>query len=150
MYGYKISLQTDTEVIAYAFDFLMRREGLSLEDTIDVIAAPFWSRMDQEQQARLRRKYASLLLNGPFSIIVATNNGLIAVNDRIKLRPLVAATRNEYLYVASEESAIRAVAPVLDRTWSPGGGEPIIGLLYNQQGLLERLPSGLQINARSA
>ncbi|NLX88801.1 MAG: glutamine amidotransferase family protein, partial [Syntrophomonadaceae bacterium] len=150
MYGYKISLQTDTEVIAYAFDFLMRKEGLSLEDAIDVIAAPFWSKLDRERQARLRRRYASLLLNGPFSIIVATNNGLIAVNDRIKLRPLVAASRNEYLYVASEEAAIRAVAPVLDRTWSPGGGEPVIGLLHNQEGLLEAPSTGLETNARSA
>lgn len=150
MYGYKISLQTDTEVIAYAFDFLMRQQGLSLEDTIDVIAAPFWSNLEQEKQAHLRRKYAGLLLNGPFSIIVATNNGLMAVNDRIKLRPLVAATRDEFLYVASEESAIRAVAPVLDRVWSPGGGEPIIGLLYNKKGLLEASPVGLQTDAQSA
>lgn len=59
-------------------------------------------------------------MNGPFSIIVATDHGLVAVNDRIKLRPLVAATRGSYLYVASEESAIRVVAPVVEKVWTPG------------------------------
>lgn len=150
MYGYKISLQTDTEVIAYAFDFLMRGQGLSLEEAVDVVAAPFWSTLPGEKQARLRRKYSGLLLNGPFSIIVATNNGLLALNDRIKLRPLVAASQDEFLYVASEEAAIRAVAPQLERVWSPGGGEPIVGLIHNKQGLLEVGPAAVRASAQSA
>lgn len=141
MYGYRCSLQTDTEVVAYTFDFLMRKEGLTLNDAVNVIAAPFWTDVNRAAQARLRRKYAALLLNGPFSIIVATGNGLLAVNDRIKLRPLVAAYRDDYLYVASEESAIRVVAPVLDKIWTPGGGEPIIGLLKGQAGLLADQPT---------
>ncbi len=144
MYGYKISLQTDTEVIAYAFDFLMRRQGLCLNDVVDVVASPFWSQLEEEKQARLRRKYSGLLLNGPFSIIVATNNGLVALNDRIKLRPLVAALQDEFLYVASEEAAIRVVAQRLDRVWSPGGGEPIVGLLHDKKGLLDVAPSAIQ------
>ena len=147
MYGYKCSLQTDTEVIAYIFDFLMRKQELSLAETLDVIAAPFWDSIQEKAQISLRRQYGALLLNGPFSIIVATGNGLIAVNDRIKLRPLVAATRNDYLYVASEESAIRVVAPVVDRVWTPGGGEPVIGLLNDRAGLL---PDGEQEQSISA
>lgn len=136
MYGYRCSLQTDTEVIAYTFDFLMRKQQLTLEETLDVIAAPFWTTIQKEAQARLRRQYGALLLNGPFSIIVATDHGLVAVNDRIKLRPLVAATRGSYLYVASEESAIRVVAPVVEKVWTPGGGEPVVGLLKDKEGLI--------------
>lgn len=140
MYGYKCCLQTDTEVITYAFDYLMRRQYLNLEETMKVIAASFWDDIEDEKLARLRRMYSSLLLNGPFSIIVATGNGLIAVNDRIKLRPLVAACRDEYLYVASEESAIRVMDPAVKEVWSPGGGEPVIGFLYGKHDLLETSP----------
>ncbi|MDD2620496.1 MAG: glutamine amidotransferase family protein [Syntrophomonadaceae bacterium] len=137
MYGYRCTLQTDTEVIAYSFDLLMRKRELSLDETINVIAAPFWSDIDKESARRLRRVYSSLLLNGPFSIIVATGNGLAAVNDRIKLRPLVAARKGELLYVASEEAAIRVVEPSPDEVWSPGGGEPVIGLLDGRVKLLD-------------
>ena len=53
----------------------------------------------------------------------------MALNDRIKLRSLVAAEKGDTLYVASEEAAIRIVCPSPDRVWSPQGGEPIIGLV---------------------
>ena len=43
MYGYKCNLQTDTEVITYIADYLLRRQGLTLEEMASVIAAPFWS-----------------------------------------------------------------------------------------------------------
>ena len=32
MYGYKCNLQTDTEVITYIADYLLRRQGLTLEE----------------------------------------------------------------------------------------------------------------------
>ena len=41
-FGYHCTLQTDTEVIAYLFDLLHRRQGLSLETTCLALAAPFW------------------------------------------------------------------------------------------------------------
>ena len=88
---------------------MIRKHGLSLEDTRKVIAAPLWEDIEDERTKRLRRVYSSLLLNGPFSIIVATGNGLMAVNDRIKLRLLVAAEKDNYLYVSSEEAAIRVL-----------------------------------------
>ncbi|MGE5380583.1 MAG: hypothetical protein ACM3NT_05890, partial [Methylocystaceae bacterium] len=111
-------------------------------DTVNVIAPDLWDEMDtkDQRQARLRRVYSSLLLNGPFSIIVATNNGLVAVNDRIKLRPLVAATRGTCLYVASEEAAIRAVEPNPEHLWSPQGGEPVMGLVYDRDDLVDSPP----------
>ncbi|CFX56248.1 Glutamate synthase large subunit domain 1 stand-alone protein [Syntrophomonas zehnderi OL-4] len=140
MHEYRCTLQTDTEVITYSFDLLMRKERFNLAETISVIAAPFWSDINDERIKRLRRIYGGLLLNGPFSIIVATGNGLIAVNDRIKLRPLVAARKGEFLYVASEESAIRVVEAHPDEIWSPGGGEPVIGLLADRENLLDLAP----------
>ena len=41
MYGYHCALQTDTEAITYIVDYLLRRQGLTLEETASVIAAPF-------------------------------------------------------------------------------------------------------------
>lgn len=137
MHGYQCTLQTDTEVITYIFDFLMRKQGLNLDETIKIIAAPLWEEIDNDKTARLRWIYSSLLLNGPFSIIVASGNGLIAVNDRIKLRPLVAARKDDFLYVASEEAAIRVVEQSPDELWSPGGGEPVLGLLEGKEDLIK-------------
>ena len=43
MFGYKCTLQTDTEVITYILDYLLRRQNLTLGEAASVIAAPFWS-----------------------------------------------------------------------------------------------------------
>ena len=48
MFGYRCTLQTDTEVITYIMDYLLRRQGLSLEEAANVVAAPFWSTIDQK------------------------------------------------------------------------------------------------------
>ncbi|MFO7296204.1 MAG: glutamine amidotransferase family protein [Clostridia bacterium] len=135
MFGYKCTLQTDTEVITYIFDLLIRRHGLPLDIVVTALAAPLWDeiqRMDDERQElvkAIRAVYGSALINGPFSIILACKNGILALNDRIKLRPMVAATKGDFVFVASEESAIRAVCPQPDRVWAPMGGEPVIALL---------------------
>ena len=135
MYGYHCTMQTDTEVIAYAVDLLMRRHGLPIEVTADVLAPPFWDHIEREPEERqellrsLRQVYGSLLLNGPFTIIIAHQGEMIGLTDRIRLRPLTAAVRGERLYLASEESAIRLVSPDLDRAWTPVGGEPVVGRL---------------------
>jgi glutamate synthase domain-containing protein 1 len=54
---------------------------------------------------------------------------MIGLTDRIRLRPLTAATKGNVLFLSSEESAIRLVCPQLDRAWIPMGGEPIVGSL---------------------
>jgi glutamate synthase domain-containing protein 1 len=139
MYGYKCTLQTDTEVMAYIFDFLTRKQGLPLEAVVAAMASPLWmeiQRMEPEKRElakAVRAVYGSLLVNGPFSILVGTSQGMIALNDRIKLRPSVAATKGDFLYVASEESAIREVCAKPENVWAPQGGEPVIGLLENSQ-----------------
>ena len=139
MYGYKCTMQTDTEVLAYAVDLLMRKQHLPIDLVAKILAAPLWSEIDamppkQQQVFRtLRQTYGSLLMNGPFSIIVAHHGEMIGLTDRIKLRPLVAGTRGDFVYLSSEEAAIRLVAPTLDRFWYPRGGEPVVGKLRNQQ-----------------
>lgn len=134
-YGYHCTMQTDTEVIAYAIDLLIRKHNLSIELAAKVLAAPFWSDIERMNPAEqrlmrtLRQVYASLLLNGPFTIIIAHTGEMIGLTDRIRLRPLTVGVKGDVLYLSSEESAIRLISPDLDRAWIPVGGEPIIGRL---------------------
>ena len=132
MYGYKCSLQTDTEVITYIIDYLHRVKGLTLTETASVIAAPFWEtieRMPPDERALheyLRMMFSQQLITGPFSILVGYEGGLMALNDRLKLRSMVVGERDDTVYIASEEAAIRIIQPDLDRVWSPKGGEPVL------------------------
>jgi len=132
MYGYKCTLQTDTEVITYIIDYLHRKKGLTLEEISSVVAAPFWQTIAQlppeERAAKeyLRVMFSAQLITGPFSILVGFSNGLMALNDRLKLRSMVIGEKGDLVYMASEESAIRAIAPQLDRVWAPKGGQPVI------------------------
>lgn len=139
MFEYKCNLLTDTEVITYIFDYLNRKQKLSLEDIASIIAAPFWSEIDKmpsEQKEKLRylrNVFSSLLITGPFSIILGYDGGLMALNDRLKLRSMVVAEKDDMTYIASEECAIRAICPDVDKIWSPRGGEPVIVTL-NEKG----------------
>ena len=139
MYGYKCTLLTDTEVITYIIDFLVRKQGLTLTETARVIAAPFWSTVEKlppeerERLTYLRNAFGSLLITGPFSILLGFTGGMMALNDRLKLRSMVVGEKGDRVYMASEECAIRAIEPELDRVWSPAGGEPVIVTL-NREG----------------
>ena len=133
MFGYKCTLQTDTEVITYILDYLTRRQGLSLSEAANVIAAPFWSTIasktdayEKEKLHYLRTVFPSLLVTGPFSIVLGYNGGLMALNDRLKLRSMVVAEKGDRVYIASEEAAIRAMEPAAENVWSPAGGEPVV------------------------
>jgi glutamate synthase domain-containing protein 1 len=134
-FGYNCTMQTDTEVVAYAVDLLIRRHGLSIEIVAKILAPPFWSyieRCSPEEQRlfrTLRQVYGSLLLNGPFTVIIAHQGEMIGLTDRIRLRPLTVGVKGSMLYLSSEESAIRLVSPDLDQAWIPMGGEPIVGSL---------------------
>jgi len=135
MFGYECTMRTDTEVMAYLLDLLIRRHGLSVEMACDVLAAPFWEhiqRMPESQQRlcrALRQVYASALVNGPFAIIFARHGEMVGLNDRIKLRPLVAARKDDWLYLSSEEAGIRAMCSAPDVVWAPRAGQPVIGRL---------------------
>ena len=134
-YGYICTMETDTEVIAYAIDLLVRKHGLPVDTIAQVFAAPFWDDIDRKPPAQqellraLRQTYGSLLLNGPFTLIIAHAGEMIGLTDRIRLRPLTAATKGSLLFLSSEESAIRTISPQLESVWIPVGGEPITGSL---------------------
>jgi glutamate synthase domain-containing protein 1 len=134
-FGYRCTMQTDTEVIAYAVDQLVRKHNLPLEIAARVLAAPFWDEIERmnagEQQLMkaIRQVYGSILLNGPFAVIIARSGEMIGLTDRIRLRPLTVGEKGDMLYLSSEESAIRLVCPDLDKTWIPTGGQPVIGRL---------------------
>ncbi len=74
----------------------------------------------------LRQVYGSLMLNGPFAVLIARHGELIGLTDRIRLRPLTVGEKDDMVYLSSEESAIRLISPELDKAWIPMGGEPII------------------------
>lgn len=137
MYGYACTLQTDTEVIAYAADLLMRRQHLPIEIAAKILAPPIWNSIDRMNESEkrlltaLRMVYGPLLMNGPFSIIIGQTGKMIGLTDRIRLRPLTAATRGAMFYLSSEEAAIRLISPELDCVWTPNGGEPVVGELKN-------------------
>ena len=132
MFGYKCTLQTDTEVITYIADYLLRRQGLTLEETASVIAAPFWSTIERksEEEKRklsyLRTMFPGLLITGPFSIVLGFSGGLMALNDRLKLRSMVVGEKDDKVFVASEEAAIRAMEPNAENIYAPMGGEPVV------------------------
>ena len=134
-YGYQCTMQTDTEVVAYAVDLLMRQHHLPLEIVAKILAPPFWNAIErlpkgeQELMLALRQVYGSLLLNGPFAVIIAHHGEMIGLTDRIRLRPLTVGEKGNMLYLSSEESAIRLIAPELDKAWIPMGGQPVVGRL---------------------
>jgi len=138
MFGYKCSLQTDTEVVTYLFDLMLRRHKLPVEMACKALASPFWKDIDlmpPEQHklfTAIRMVYGQALLNGPFAVVLGTADGMVALNDRIKLRPLVAARDGDVIYVASEESAIREICAHPQESWMPRAGEPVIATVSAQ------------------
>jgi glutamate synthase domain-containing protein 1 len=137
-FGYICTMQTDTEVVAYAVDLLMRQHHLPWEIVAKILAAPFWTdiermpKKEKELSMALRQVYGSLLLNGPFAVIIAHQGEMIGLTDRIRLRPLTVGEKGDMLYLSSEESAIRLIVPDLDKAWIPMGGEPVIGRLKDK------------------
>ncbi|NIM07127.1 MAG: hypothetical protein GTO55_10975 [Armatimonadetes bacterium] len=138
-FGYCCSMRTDTEVMAYLLDLLVRRHKLPVPIACRVLAAPFWRDIQQMEEPErrlhktLRQVYAGALVNGPFAIVFAHKEGMVGLNDRIKLRPLVAARKDDLLLLASEEAAIRTMCPNPDVVWAPRGGEPVIGTLGSME-----------------
>jgi glutamate synthase domain-containing protein 1 len=158
LFGYKCTLLTDTEVVAYLLDLLIRRHGLPLQLACKALAPPFWMEIDEmEEEERelytaIRVVYGSAVLNGPFAILFAYNGGLVGLNDRVKLRPLVCAKKGDFYYMASEEAAIRTICPDPEKVWAPKAGEPVIvelekGVIPNQRSYLEGRPKEVEEDA---
>ncbi len=143
-YGYKCSYFTDSEVLAYLWDLLVRRHKLPIELASEVLAPPFWEQIERMPPERrriieaLRMTYGPAMVNGPFGIVIANGSGLtgvagngtmVGLSDRIKLRPLICARKNDTTFMASEESAIKAVCKNPDNVWAPRAGEPTVAMV---------------------
>ena len=50
----------------------------------------------------------------------------MALNDRLKLRSMVVAEKNDKVFISSEEAAIRVMEPDAENIYAPAGGEPVI------------------------
>ena len=131
-FGYDCTLQTDTEVITYLFDLLVRRHGFSQEMAAHIMTMPSWDeidRMDPERakfETALRCVYGSALINGPMSVILGSDEGLLALNDRLKLRVLMAGEKGSMVYLASEQAAIELVCPDVENVRAIDGGVPFV------------------------
>ena len=134
-FGYKCTMLTDTEVVAYLADLLGRRHELPPEMMVKALAPPFWDEIDEMPEkdrnlyTTMRMAYGPAMMNGPFAIVVARPDYIAGFTDRIKLRPMVAAEAGDRLYISSEEAAIRVMEPNLENIWMPDAGEPVIGRL---------------------
>lgn len=140
MFGYQCTFLTDTEVVAYMFDLLTRKHGLSMLMASNIIAPPYYEEIKRMRNGQenifkmFRVNYGAAMLNGPFSILVACNRPtpmLLGLTDRKKLRPLIAGLSDDTqtVYLSSEESAIKYVAPDGVQVWAPTAGIPIIAEL---------------------
>lgn len=131
-HGYICTLMTDTEVVTYLIDLLTRKNKLSFELAFSVLAPPFWKdidRMDEESKTKytlLRSVYGGAALNGPFAFLLGHKGGLIGINDRVKLRPLIVGTKGDTVYMSSEEASIREICPDVEDCFAPHAGEPVI------------------------
>jgi len=133
MFGYRCTMMTDSEAIAYLFDFLHRKQKVPLELIPAVFSSEFWNNIDRMEEKEkelhqtIRQVYGSALLNGPFAIVVGHREGMFGLSDRVKLRPMIAARKDDVLYIASEEAAIREICPEVDSVWMPRAGEMVAG-----------------------
>lgn len=143
-YGYFCHLQTDSEVIAYLFDLLIRRHGLTIKEATTALAPPYWAGVDRmkeggekERLRMLKIIYEQAMLNGPFAVLVAFSGGMFSLTDNTKLRPMTTASQGGYTYFASEVSALYEMQDNLKQIATPRAGEPVIAL-YHQEPVLKR------------
>ena len=132
-FGYACRMQTDSEVVAYLLDLLIRRHHLSIEEATHVLAPPYWSSVEgmaagasQDKLVALKVIYESAMLNGPFAILAACSEGLFSITDNTKLRPMTVGHAEGYSYFASEVSALYEMEEELDTVTTPRAGQPCI------------------------
>lgn len=146
MWGYKCTLLTDSEVVTYMWDLLCRRHNLPKLVASMALAPRYFQDISRLPETRrkiamaLRATYGRAMINGPFSILVGTNRpspSMIALTDRKKLRPMVAAVSEDgnTVFASSEECAVRRVSETKE-VWAPITGNPVIAQLY--KGLIWR------------
>ena len=158
-FGYKCTLYTDTEVIAYLIDLLCRVHKIPISIATIALAPPLYDeieKLDKCLQAiikKIRATYRSAMLNGPFSIVVGYSNPvptMIGLTDRKKLRPLVVGISedNNTIFMSSEEASFKRLMIdnnefILSDIWHPKSGTAVIAELGN--GLIR---NGLNVPAK--
>ncbi len=132
-FGYACRMQTDSEVVAYLLDLLIRRHHLSIEEATHVLAPPYWSSAEgitegtvRDNLVALKIIYESAMLNGPFAILAACTEGLFSITDNTKLRPMTVGQAGDYSYFASEVSALYEMDENLHTVTTPRAGQPCI------------------------
>ncbi len=139
MWGYRCTLLTDSEVVTYLWDLLCRRHNVPKLLASVAMAPGYYDEIERlpevqrEVATALRMTYGRAMINGPFSILVGTNRPeptMIALTDRKKLRPMIAATSEDgnTVFASSEECAIQRV-DAADNVWAPVTGNPVIAQL---------------------
>ncbi|MDW7652158.1 MAG: glutamine amidotransferase family protein [Bacillota bacterium] len=138
-HGYFCHLQTDSEVIAYLFDLLIRRHGLSITEATTALAPPYWATVERladsgekERLTLLKVIYEQAMLNGPFAVLIGFSGGMFSLTDNTKLRPMTTATQDGYTYFASEVSALYEMNENLAQITTPRAGQPVIALYENE------------------
>ena len=137
MFGYRCTLMTDSEVVTYILDLLIRRQKLPLQVAC-MAAAPAYHKVIESHEGEklsfwrlIRETYRPAMINGPFSICVGMNEptpALLGLTDRKKLRPLIAATSRggRSVFLSSEECAVRIIGEEVEQVWAPLAGNPVI------------------------
>jgi len=144
-FDYQCNLQTDSEVVAYLLDLLIRQHGLSIEDATKVLAPPYWSEikrmLNTSEKARLiglKTVYESAMLNGPFAILCGHDNGLFSLTDNTKLRPMSVGVNKGYNYFSSELSALFEMENSINEIFTPRAGEPVIASYQKEESMLQK------------
>jgi hypothetical protein len=127
-FGYHYTMQTDTEVVVYVVDLLIRKHNLPLEIVAKVLALPFCSDIESMQlgEQKVNSSRASGILQLALERTIYSNCCSSWRNDRGN-RPnqTTAANRvgekSDMLYLSSEESVICLICPELNGAWVPHG-----------------------------
>jgi len=136
---------TDSEVIAYIIDHLVRVKGLTMQQVGLILSNPYEHYIDivgNEALAASVRKlalaYKGSQLDGPFTVIAGycdgDDNYMLGLIDRSKFRPIVVGEDDERIYMASEECQIRRLSPDA-RVWTPEPGRYVLASMKN--GIIE-------------
>ncbi len=139
MWGYKCTLLTDSEVLTYILDLLIRRHKLPTKIAAMAMAPRYYDELASwpVEQCKLamaiRMTYRPAMVNGPFSILVGMNAPeptMLALTDRKKLRPMTIALSEDgnTVFAGSEECAFRRVK-VKAESWASVAGNPVIAQL---------------------
>ncbi len=135
-HGYSSFVGTDSEVITYLLDHLVRHTGLSVHDAATVLTMPyerFWARLPDGPEKTyfrdLSRGYTGANLDGPFVVVAGYadehDTYMLGLMDRSKFRPILVGEDENRFYLASEECQIRSISPNA-RIWTPVPGSFVL------------------------